>query len=465
VVDTASVDVNYQQESTCSVCGTFEVAPILIGDGKALVCQPGASQSSEEGSCGPARVGSLFKDRVLIAHAGTRELLLRYTGRMQRTKGLKDRKEFDVSELPILLNTVQQHATFLYDWLLELESPRFGSASRKKEHLQFLAELSYPTSVDGGLFKRAHEVRPMLANLASGNAVSLSASKLFRDAFPALARLLERDPQLTQGLPPYLLLVMSQLLEVGDNLRNVPANECCPQVNVVWEPIVHDDDLRIGYCYSTLTETCPSNNYSKTTRINDYECRDGSCSKATKKFQRVMPGLFAVFCPHGINLGSHFMNNWESPETFSLLMRRRRIAPLVVIYDYACGLHAYAMNREPWFFRHTQFYIDKFHWRGHVGCSVGYCLDRFPLFNAINSEVAEEVFSLLDRIKTAVSFMGLENAMRFVRLFFLLQNRQRLQFWNCSRLISVSAQRKLEIQQSWNRVQSLIVQLNGFSRS
>ena len=40
------IDMNYETEFTCDVgesggCGSFATAPVIIGDGKALVCQPG----------------------------------------------------------------------------------------------------------------------------------------------------------------------------------------------------------------------------------------------------------------------------------------------------------------------------------------------------------------------------------------------------------------------------------------
>ena len=43
------------------------------------------------------------------------------------------------------------------------------------------------------------------------------------------------------------------------------------------------------------------------------------------------------------------------------------IAPSVVIYDNACSLHEYALNRDPWFFKDTQFLVDRFHLTNHTG--------------------------------------------------------------------------------------------------
>lgn len=71
------------------------------------------------------------------------------------------------------------------------------------------------------------------------------------------------------------------------------------------------------------------------------------------------------------------MHNVESPETpFSVLFSRlpkgqivrvfenhvlATTAPMLIVYDNACHLFSYAMNREAWFFRHTMIVIDRLH--------------------------------------------------------------------------------------------------------
>lgn len=45
------------------------------------------------------------------------------------------------------------------------------------------------------------------------------------------------------------------------------------------------------------------------------------------------------------------------------------VAPKVVIYDNACNLHDYALNRDPGFFKNTKFFVDRFHWFNHKGKS------------------------------------------------------------------------------------------------
>lgn len=58
--------------------------------------------------------------------------------------------------------------------------------------------------------------------------------------------------------------------------------------------------------------------------------------------------------------------------------------------ENACKLHQYWLNRKPVFFKKTLFVFDWFHWKGHVGCSYGYCLDKYEHLAAINSQANEQ---------------------------------------------------------------------------
>lgn len=93
------------------------------------------------------------------------------------------------------------------------------------------------------------------------------------------------------------------------------------------------------------------------------------------------------FYYHGV---CYVMSSPESPHhPFHIFRMTFEVPPRLIIYDNACKLHQYCLNREPLFFKHTQFAVDRFHWRGHVGCSVGYNLYNYdvPDIKAINSQV------------------------------------------------------------------------------
>ena len=173
-----------------------------------------------------------------------------------------------------------------------------------------------------------------------------------------------------------------------------------------------------------------------------------------------MPGIFAIFCAHGICLAFFFMSKFESTETlFSFIMQRRRIAPKMLIYDDMCHGHGFALNREPWFFNTVWFLIPIFHQKDHVACSNGYCLSLYPHLNCLNGEVAEEMFSIVDRITTPVSYMRVENATYFVRFFFALQNAERRLYWSGNTLRS-STTAALQRQKSLDDINMLLATLS-----
>lgn len=45
-------------------------------------------------------------------------------------------------------------------------------------------------------------------------------------------------------------------------------------------------------------------------------------------------------------------------------------APSVVIYDNACNLHNYCLNREPAFYKMTWMVVDRLHWPNHTGVYI-----------------------------------------------------------------------------------------------
>ena len=89
----------------------------------------------------------------------------------------------------------------------------------------------------------------------------------------------------------------------------------------------------------------------------------------------------------GLGLGNEVMSQCESPKIwFQIFFTRFPQPPRVIVYDNGCKLHVYCLNREPGYFQNTLFLVDRFHWRGHTGCSSGYNLDLYgePLLKTLN---------------------------------------------------------------------------------
>jgi hypothetical protein len=108
------------------------------------------------------------------------------------------------------------------------------------------------------------------------------------------------------------------------------------------------------------------------------------------------------------------ITRWETP-------------PRTVVYDFACALGPYCMTREPEFFAHTQFVIDRFHAKGHTKCAPVAFLSTYsdvdPRLLAINSSAAECGNGGISRIRKSVSYMNQDRAIMYTKVFLSVWNR------------------------------------------
>ena len=128
---------------------------------------------------------------------------------------------------------------------------------------------------------------------------------------------------------------------------------------------------------------------------------------------------------------------WMPRHPFRIFKSRFNQAPELIIYDNACRLHIYSLNREPQFFQNTKFLVDRFHWRGHVGCSRGYCLDAYndKRIRAINSQVNEQANSGLQRIRGQLAYMSVNNFKLHCSLFLALKNMDKMSVLSVTNLV------------------------------
>ena len=113
---------------------------------------------------------------------------------------------------------------------------------------------------------------------------------------------------------------------------------------------------------------------------------------------------------------------------FDIFTSRFHTPPRVIVYDNACKLHAHCLNREPRLYQRTRFFIDRFHWHGHVGCSSGYCLNSYKSMDicSINSQVNEQANSGLQRIKGQLAYIMKQNNFVFTLLFLYIVNKDKI---------------------------------------
>ena len=114
-----------------------------------------------------------------------------------------------------------------------------------------------------------------------------------------------------------------------------------------------------------------------------------------------------------------------------------------VIFDFACNLHRYALNREPMDFENICFLVDGSHWqgqkkmkksdkrsgkKGHLGCSSGYNFNDYKEYikvdidGAKNSQGREQMHSILDKLGKSLRQKNYFNFMRYMIAFFAIRN-------------------------------------------
>eukprot|EP00058_Branchiostoma_floridae_P026343 XP_002611834.1 hypothetical protein BRAFLDRAFT_83142 [Branchiostoma floridae] len=165
-------------------------------------------------------------------------------------------------------------------------------------------------------------------------------------------------------------------------------------------------------------------------RTGTRRCREPSqrCNKMYGGHPSLSPGIFTMFCQHGVCYGFTILKSHESPRhPFEILIGRFNRAPRVVVYDNACRLHQYCLNREPVFFMNTLFCVDRLHWINHTGCSDGYCMDSYGQHGSIdvqqiNSQINEQANAGLKRIKAQLAYMTQSKFLFNAALFLAFKN-------------------------------------------
>jgi hypothetical protein len=135
-----------------------------------------------------------------------------------------------------------------------------------------------------------------------------------------------------------------------------------------------------------------------------------------------------VLCPHGVCYACWIMPQAEGRnEMYSFMVSYLKRAPDVVIYDFACSLQEYCLNRAPAFFRETRFVVDRFHWCNHTACSAAYNMSLYADITHVNSELAEQVNSALQYIRPNIAAMTTRSAVMVLRFFLHVRNTQKLE--------------------------------------
>lgn len=130
-------------------------------------------------------------------------------------------------------------------------------------------------------------------------------------------------------------------------------------------------------------------------------------------------------------VGYEVMKTGESPKmVFAWVLKHYQYAPTHIIYDNACNLAKYCLDREPVFFGHTVFVVDRFHRKSHHNCAPSYDADLYDGLSEINTQVVEQFWASLKLDKNMLAFMNKVNFAVVIRagMYCALRKREVLPY-------------------------------------
>jgi hypothetical protein len=131
---------------------------------------------------------------------------------------------------------------------------------------------------------------------------------------------------------------------------------------------------------------------------------NSSCTKNYQSSGKLGAGIILFWCAkHRLCIGFLLLESAESCEyVYSTLVTRFKRIPKTIIYDNACNLSEYCLNRAPELFIDTKFLVDAFHYSGHTNCSHSFNSALHQSMFRISSVVHEQKNALLAKSKIPV---------------------------------------------------------------
>ena len=368
----------------------------------------------------PTITGSKHSERVLVSNARARSLLLKYAGISKDRRHISCPKQLSEAEFRELCQLTRKDIPSLAAFIKSLRKEH--DKKSPPQYRQFFSELARCSPACGIFQTRENQqVFEIMQQFLSAqinifDSASHADLATLQEYVPILVKFLHATTN--GGIKSPSDIVGELVTHILDVCR-APYSEPPPPPASYLPPAESQLSffpqlpLRIGKGKYAADDHMWKNKHSD------------SCRKLSYGHPSLSPGIFTIFCPHGICYGFEVMQSCESPRhPFEIFRRRFHTAPRVIIYDNACKLHQYCLNREPNFFANTLFVVDRFHWRGHVGCSSGYCLDTYKHMSLkeINSQVNEQANAGLQRIRGQLAYMTPQNFMFTISLFISVKN-------------------------------------------
>ena len=301
----------------------FVMAPYLASE---RTCTPSAT--SQE-LCTTSVGGCRHSDRVLLKSRKSRELLLTYSGYMKDRKRLQSPIELTAAEFRQLKKLLHDEgATPLADLISRLSSES-GCHSSPQPFREFLSELSCNSPVCGLLqVAGKEEVLGIMEAIASGVDITQPPCreqlKLLQTKAPVLASFILKHycgHSLTHDVRRLILHLRDLIVS--------PFVSCEPEFPPTCQPnpLSYFPDLPQMWGKSMYEA-----DHQKTDRADQDACRKYSSSHPT-----LTPGIFTIFCRHGICCGFQVESHESPRHPFKIFLCRFLTPPKMIIYDNGCS--------------------------------------------------------------------------------------------------------------------------------
>ena len=416
------LSIDFVESFSCPICGPSPSTVIcdgtLTGFRKDLMETFEAENPSHQ-SQQPVQ-GSSHSSRIMLKSRKSRELLLKYSGYNRDRKCIQNPKNLSPSEFKQLLALLKKEGALPLAQVISHISSESHQRRASQPYREIMYELSLNTPVCGmiqiaGNSEALEAIRLISSGVDIRHIQYQCELKLLQNVAPVIASCILKLP-FTEPIPADVCSLLSQLCE----LLLAPFQDVTPQA--IPDPPV---DKKLSFFPSLpIVRGIPVYAADQLNSSQKPENVD-SCRKYASSHPTLTPGIFTVYCPHAICYGFKVMRSHESPRhPFEIFLTRFHQPPANIIYDNSCKLHQYILNRQPTHFQNTNFFVNRFHWRGHIGCSSGYSLDKYttPDITLINSQVNEQANAGLQWIKGQIAYMKPENFMFHVKLFLSVTN-------------------------------------------
>ena len=291
--------------------------------------------------------GSKHKDRVLINDPKARSLLMKYTSVSSDRKKLLNQPGITRSEFKSLKASLRKNGfASLVDLLSRLHTTTARVLKCPNEYRVFLSEIAR-NSPACGLLQPARiyfeEVIAILKKIAESK-LDICDSRnshqlhILQTNAPVIADFLCVCPMISDKLPDEICGIILHIISKQENAYSIPSN-----------PVT-------SYAAASPTQTSFFPAWPKVRGAAKYAADSNStphdldsCRKTSYGHPSLTPGIFTVYCPHGVCYRYEIMHRCESPRhPFEIFTTHLPVPPHTIIYDNACTLHAYSLNREPY---------------------------------------------------------------------------------------------------------------------